>query len=126
MAPNRVITKRLYVNKNSGNQNVSFDWANVYTGYPYGYVWVPPRMRVDLISPSVTPVLYQAQAYGGSSSSASFINPVDVVYQQVAGVNQVYPSVPTNWANSWNNGYYNNLYGVGAAWNNDFTMNNAL
>jgi hypothetical protein len=134
MAPTRVITKRLYMNSNGGNNNVSLDWTNSYNSNPYGYTWSPPVMKVELISPNTEPVLYSAQAYGGSTSSAVFINPVDIIYQPINGSSTPYPLL-TNQANNWgnigfrygaNNGYYNNFYGSGYGWNNDFNSINAM
>lgn len=136
MAPNRVITKRLYLNQNSRNDNVSLDWCHVYNGYPYGSTWNPPKLRIDLIAPSNEPVLYHAQGFGGSASSATFINPVDVVYQPIPGSSPAFPVVANfgygGYSNYWNNAgynnntFYNNLYASGAAWANDFSATNAL
>jgi hypothetical protein len=112
MAANRVITKRLYQNQNSRNENYSLDWSHVYNGYPYGSTWNPPRMRVDLVSPSSEPVLYHPQGFGGSASSATFVNARYSPYQPIQNVNV--PSVPAmqnvNVPGSWNNGI-NNIYG---------------
>lgn len=132
MAPTRVLTKRLYINTNGGNNNVSLDWVNTYNSNPYGYSWNPPRMRVELLAPNNEPTLYSAQGYGGTSNSAVFINPVDVIYQPVGGSSVPYalalgPQAGFNGAyNNYNqSGYYNNLYGAGLGWYNDFNQINA-
>lgn len=130
MAPTRVLTKRLYNNYNSGNNNVSLDWVNAYNAYPFGQSWVPPTLRIDLIAPSNEPVLYHAQNLNGGG--ASFINGSDVVYSPVAGSS--YPLALSNpyLANSmaYNpygaNGYSTPFYNYGAAWSTDFAATNAL
>jgi hypothetical protein len=137
MAPTRVITKRLYRHKNCGNQNVSLDWTNAYNSNPYGATWTPPMMRVDLIAPNTEPTLYSAQSYGGSTSGAVFINPVDIIYQPVGGSTTPYPLLGAqgnNWGNiggfgygyGANNSYFNSFYGSGYGFNTDFNSINAM
>lgn len=127
----RTLTKRLYINYNGGNNNVSLDWTNAYNAYPYGSTWSPPTLKLELLAPSNEPVLYSAQNnYGGG---AQFINASDVVYQPVNG--SQYPLALTNpyLANSWrygnvnaNTSSYYPFYNKGAGWGLDFALNTAL
>jgi hypothetical protein len=127
MAPTRVLTKRLYINYNGGNNNVSLDWTNAYNAYPFGSAWSPPSLKLELLAPSNEPVLYSAQNLNGGG--AYFINGSDVVYQPVNGSS--YPVALTNpyLANSlaYNNANGNfPFYNYGSAWANDFAQTNAL
>jgi hypothetical protein len=86
-------------------------------------------MKVELLSPNNEPVLYAHQGFTGS---ASFINPVDIIYTPIPGSTTPLPLLGYgagvqgwgNW-NGFNGNYFNGYYGAGNGWGNDFNSINA-